>query len=126
MNPSVESFGKILIEKVRDESIVSLNMLLDNKFPNSMTAKYLRRMKENGMDEYLKALVVCCVDDTLACLMSAIDDEILNLSYTDENNTSVKLGDELKWELAGWYYNWRETYSKELVPDLEIEGLDEV
>ena len=119
MKPSIVSFGKILIEQVRDASITSLNMLLDNKFPNSMTNKYLHRMKRQGTDKYQKALIACCVDDTLACLMSAVDEKILNITYIDKNGESVNLAEELGGELAGWYYEWCEIYSKELVPDKE-------
>jgi hypothetical protein len=121
MNQSVESFGKILIREARDRAIRSMNMLLDNRSPTSAPAKYLRKMKDNGMDEYHKALVACCVDDALAYLMIAIDQEMLNLTYTDENGNAVDLVNVAKesGELSGWYRDWVETYSKELVPDLE-------
>ena len=56
------------------------------------------------------------VDDTIFHLLDAIDNGLLNLSFTAANGKKVDLPTDGLGELAGWYIGtggWRALYSQE-------------
>jgi len=62
-----------------------------------------------------------CVDEAIFCLLHAIDERHLKLTFTAPNGEKVDLADEGLSELAGWYVggedNWRYRFSKERIND---------
>lgn len=110
----IEEFASILIKEVRDRSIINCDSQLKEN-SNSPNAKRWRQLDVKRNEEIFKAVIADCVDITIANLLTAIDQGILNLKFISSNNNEVELNKSND-ELTGWYMGsgeWREKYSKE-------------
>jgi hypothetical protein len=61
-------------------------------------------------------LIPDCVDETIFCLLQAIDQGSFPLSFTGSSGLPINLTQEGHGELAGWYLasgGWRGLYSNE-------------
>jgi hypothetical protein len=118
MTPGIEEFAKILIEKVRDAAIQNNDRTLNEEH---VLAKRWKNAAASGSPEvFANVLVPDIVDSTLFYLLHAIDDGVLNLSFTASNGRIVDLSTEGLSELAGWYMGsdaWRAKYAKERFVD---------
>jgi len=109
----IEEFAKILITEVRDESIDSCDILIDQN-SEDVGAKRLRSLCDDGMNEnFAKALVLYCVDEVLFHLLDAIDNAHLQLVFKSNKGNMVDLTDS--GEMAGWYASgeWKKKFSKQ-------------
>jgi|ERR1700722_13165837 len=119
-NPEIEEFARILVQKVRDTAIQSCDMRL-RQTAASATAKRWREAAGSGTPEaFAKMVIPDIVDETLASLLLAIDQQLLRLSFTASTGKSVDLVTEGLGELSGWYKGgggWCEKYSNERFVD---------
>lgn len=112
----IEEFAKLLIEQVRDNTISNSdrNLHPGARYP---VAKRWKEQISNGTPESIvNAIIPDIVDTTIFYLLAAIDQEVLRLSFTASNATTVDLSVDGQGELGGWYTGtdgWREKYSKE-------------
>lgn len=117
----IEEFAKVLVEKVRDAAIQSCDRILLSDGGNAI-AKRWKAARQGAPDTFAQVLISDVVDETLANLLIAIDQEFLRLSYTASNGKMVDLTSAAKeaGELSGWYGaggGWCEKYSKERFTD---------
>lgn len=120
----IEEFAKKLIQTVRDRAIRSCDQALQ---PNAGDPIAKRWKRFRAPPEEVKRIVVDTVDEVLFCLLNAIDNSELNISYTAENGKPVNLPEEGLSELAGWYVSlegWRAEFSSERFFDV-LEGDEE-
>ena len=108
-------FAKLLVQNVRDSAIKSCNVQLHAHNMNSPIAKRWRDAKNSGkIDEFGETIISDCVDDTIFYFLLAIDEGLLNISFTSSNGKSVALTGDIIGELGGWYMGeWRSKYSGE-------------
>ena len=118
MTPEIEEFAKILIQTVRDAAIQSNDRALSEEH---VLAKRWKEAAASGSPEtFAKVLVPDIVDSTLFHLLHAIDDGLLDLSFTASNGKTVSLSADGFSELAGWYMGsdaWRAKYAEERFVD---------
>jgi hypothetical protein len=117
-NPEIEEFAKILVEWVRDDAIKTSDMLLR---PNgrSPSAKRWREAARDGTPDRVATVAIPdIVDDTIFCLIQAIDQGVLNVSFVASDGEVVDLVSEGLGELSGWYMGfWIGRYTKERYVD---------
>lgn len=104
----LERFGKLLVNRVRDEAIRESRIPLRPQCSNAI-AKRWRALGPEGLVAISKA-IPDIVDLTLARLLNAVDHEELKLRWsTDEGD--VDLTDN---GLCGWYMGeWRGCFTQE-------------
>jgi hypothetical protein len=117
--PEIEEFAKILVQKVRDAAIQNCDRQLrpDAKSP---VAKQWREVLAGGKLGIGEVMVADCVDKTLSCLLTAIDQGVLPILFTASNGKTVDLSEEGLGELCGWYNGsrgWRTMYAEERFVD---------
>jgi len=102
-NPQIEEFAKILVRKVRDAAIEGSDQNL-NPAAIHVIAKRWRESAHSGkLEPIAKVLIPDVVDDTIFYLLRAIDEGILQLSFTDSSGQTINLSTESPDELGGWY-----------------------
>lgn len=118
MKYEINEFGKLLVQKVRDVAIQSSDRRLKAEH---IVAKRWREAAVNCSPEaFAKVLIPDIVDDTIFYLLHAIDDGLLNLSFTASNGNTIDLCKDGRGELAGWYMGsgeWRAQYANERFVD---------
>jgi hypothetical protein len=125
-NPEIEEFAKLIIQQVRDAAIQNCDRQLRPE-ANDPVAKRWRELNNQGnLEAVAKVLIPDIVDDTLWHLFYAIDQELLQLSFTASTGKTVDLPKDGLGELGGWYMGdvWRKNYSQERVVD-DFSGLKE-
>jgi hypothetical protein len=79
------------------------------------------RWKEIGVSpDSLRAFIPDVVDETVFCLLRALDQGVLRMKFTASNGQEVDLGKDGLGELAGWYVGgggWRAMFSEERYVD---------
>jgi len=117
-NPQIEEFAKILVREVRDAAVQS-NDLRRRPDVNHIIAQRWREAARAGqLDEIATVLIPDIVDDTIYYLLRAIDEGLLQLSFTDSKGKTINLSTEGLGELGGWYVGeWCLKYTKERVFD---------
>ena len=68
----------------------------------------------------MRTVIPDCVDEALFCLLRAIDQGVLTLSYTAESGQVVDLSEDGLGELAGRYMGsggWRQMFSEQRFVD---------
>lgn len=116
MKPEIAEFARLLISEVRDKAIRSCDMNLRPEINNAIANRWRDKLTTSEARELAATMIPDCVDDALATLMAAIDQEMLQISFTASNGNVVDLTDEGKGELCGWYMGsdgWRSRYTKE-------------
>jgi hypothetical protein len=81
----------------------------------SPVAKRWRRALQGTNTEIAQTIIANCVDKTISCLLRAIDQGVLQLSFTSSSGGLVNLPDDGLGELCGWYNGsdgWRAKNSK--------------
>ncbi len=108
-------FAKLLVQNVRDSAIKSCDVQLHATNMRSPIAKRWRDAKNSGdIDKFGETIISDCLDDTIFYFLLAIDEGLLNVSFTTSNGKSVALTNDIIGELGGWYMGeWRSKYSKE-------------
>lgn len=114
-NQAINEFAKALIEHVRDRAIRNCDQ---NLVPGS-GSPVAKRWASAAINHEAKAAIQCaiadCVDETIFCLLNAIDQGLLPITYASTGET-VDLGSDGLGELSGWFMGsngWRSQFSKE-------------
>jgi hypothetical protein len=119
-NPQIEEFAKLLVRNVRDAAIQNSDRRLNPAAIHVIAKRWRESARTGELNPIAKVLIPDIVDDTIFYLLHAIDEGILQLSFTDSNGRTINLSKESADELGGWYMGemdgWREKYSKERVP----------
>lgn len=114
MKRSIEEFGKLLVQLVRDASV---NECDQNTNLNARSPVAARWRDATGNP---KIITPDCVDETLFQLLQAIDEGSLQLSFRSSSGELVDLNAEGMGELAGMYMasgGWRSQYARERFND---------
>jgi hypothetical protein len=118
--PEIEEFAKILVQRVRDSAIQSCDRQLQPG-ARSPVAKRWREAASDGEPGIIANVIVPdCVDETVFYLLQAIDQGLLQLSFSASNGKTVDLAAEGLGELSGWYMasgGWRAMYTTERFVD---------
>jgi hypothetical protein len=117
--PEIEEFAKLLVQHVRDVAIQNCDRQLrpDAKSP---VAKRWRRVLAGAKPEIPEVMISDCTDKTVSCLLTAIDQGVLRISFTGSSGRTIDLSEDGLGELCGWYNGsggWRAMYSKERFAD---------
>jgi hypothetical protein len=117
LNEEISEFARLLVRHVRDESIRSCYAMLQ---PHA-ASPVAKRWKESGISsENLLRILPDAIDETIFNLLQAIDQGLLQVSYTSSNGSKVDLVDAGQGELSGWYMGsggWRALFSEEPFTD---------
>ena len=112
-NELVLSFAKVLIDEVRDRSVLShLNALRAN---HVVSKRWQQSSAIGSPDELLRVAVPDIVDGTIFYLLNAIDSRVLPLSYSLVDGNPIDLCQVGQGEMGGWYMGsggWRAEFSK--------------
>lgn len=116
-SPEIEEFAKTLVRQVRDSSVRNCDGLLETH-ANSPVA--LRWKHLGALPSDLKIVIPDAVDETVFCLLQAIDEGALRLKFVSSNGREIDLTEEGQGELSGWYVGsggWRAMFSEERYVD---------
>jgi hypothetical protein len=111
----IEEFGRLLIE-VRDAAIKSSDAMLQRGAKDPVAKRWRKTMDNTTpYTDLAKTIIPDIVDETLARLLLAIDQQLLPLSFTATTGKTVSLTSEGLGELCGGYLggDWRQRYSRE-------------
>jgi len=118
--PEVEEFAKTLVQHVRDAAIRAT----DRRLRPDSNDLVIQRWKKGGQERNLESVATMVapdiVDDTIFFLLRAIDQQVLQQSFTAPNGKTINLPEGGLGELGGWYMGspgWREMYSAERFAD---------
>jgi hypothetical protein len=124
--PEIEEFARILTKEVRDAAIRSTDRSLRVDAPDPVAKRWKAAAGDRNLESIASMVAPDIVDDTIFHLLRAIDQELLQLSFTASNGKTVNLSKEGLGELGGWYMGspgWRAKYSTErFVDDLADLG----
>jgi len=82
--------------------------------------RWAEAMRRGDPRELSELVVPDCIDEAIFCLLNAIDEGAIQLSYIAPNGEVTNLTTDGRGELAGWYSgpdSWSERYSSEVVND---------
>src|SRR5689334_8046996 len=99
-NPEIEEFARILVHQIRDAAVRNCDSLLrpDARSPVAM------RWRDAGKQGTLPhAMIPDAIDETVFCLLQAIDQGILRVKFVTSTGKEVDLTQEGLGELSGWY-----------------------
>jgi hypothetical protein len=112
--PEIEEFARILVRQVRDAAIRSNDVSLGPQFTDAIAKRWRESARTGQLEPIAKTVIPDVVDSTIFYLLHAIDDGVLQLSFTDPNGQTVNLTKQGLSELGGWYMGeWREKFTKE-------------
>ena len=116
MCPEIKEFAKILVQQVRDTSIQSADANSHPEARHVVAKRWKKVLADGKVEPVAKVLIPDIVDDTVCNLLRAIDQGLLQISFTASNGKIVNLPADGLGELTGWYMGsdgWRATYSHE-------------
>jgi hypothetical protein len=107
---SLEEFGKLLMERVRDEAIEQWDSMIAGQLKGQTAQKVSSLIAEQGIEkrDLLRALIPAIVDTTLHHLLWTIEQEQAISVSIGGGGELRDLSDGLPGDLVGW----RERYSK--------------
>jgi hypothetical protein len=128
-SPEIEEFARILVQHVRDAAIQNNDRQLDPDVTNLVATRWRRASAGSDARSFGKVAIPDVVDDTIFNLLNAIDQGVLQLSFTASNGKKVDLANDGHGELGGWYMGsggWRAMYSQERYVDdfSDLKGPD--
>jgi hypothetical protein len=83
-------------------------------------AERWRQALQGSPEDAIRVAIPDCVDEAIFCLLDAIDQGILQLSFKAESGEVFDLAEDGAGELGGWYIGsggWRARYSTERFVD---------
>ena len=119
-SPEIEEFAKILVQQVRDAAIQSSDRCRSPEVNHVVAKRWKQAGRDGNLESLASVLIPDIVDDTVFYLLNAIDQGLLQLSFTASNGKIVNLPADGLSELAGWYMGsggWRAMYSQERYVD---------
>jgi hypothetical protein len=118
--PEIEEFAKLIVEHIRDCSVRDCDRYLHAENRGPVAKRWKAVAGETELKTVASVVIPDVVDSVVAQLFWAIDEGLLNLSFTASNGNTVDLEKDGLHELCGWYMGtegWREMYSKERFVD---------
>jgi hypothetical protein len=118
--PEIEEFAEILVQQVRDAAIQSSDRELQPGAGSPVAKRWREALSDGKPESIVKTAIPDIVDDTVFYLLQAIDQGLLQLSFTASNGKTVELDKDGLGELSGWYMGsegWRSLYSKQRLFD---------
>jgi len=119
-DPEIEAFARIIVRHIRDAAIRSNDAALRDDVSHAVGRRWREAASKGDPKELARVLIPDIVDDTVFYLLNAIDQGILQLSFTAPNGKTAELHEDGRGELGGWYMGsdgWRASYSEERVVD---------
>jgi hypothetical protein len=119
-SPEIEEFAKLLVKQVRDAAIKSCDIALRPNVPDPVSKRWRESACDGNLESIITIVIPDTVDETIFHLLRAIDDGLLNLSFSASNGKKVDLPNDGLGELAGWYMGsggWRALYSQQRFVD---------
>ena len=116
----IAEFAKMLVHHVRDAAIQSSDRELLSEAGSPVAKRWKDAIHGGQPSDVAKTIIPDVVDDTIVYLLQAIDQGILQLSFTGANGKTVNLSKDGLGELSGWYMGsegWRQLHSKERFVD---------
>ena len=91
-NEETIELAKLLVQNIRDIAIKSCDVQLYADNMRSPTAKRWRDAKNNGnVDKFAEMIISDTVDDTIFYLLLAVDEGLLNISFTSSDGKKVSV-----------------------------------
>ncbi len=115
-NAQIEEFARLLVEYVRDATIRDCDMRLDPDARDPVAMRWREVISKGNPESLAHVQIPDIVDSTLAHLFRAIDQELLQISFTGSDGKSTNLAADGESELCGWYMGsdgWRAMFSNE-------------
>jgi hypothetical protein len=115
---NIESFAEALVKLVRDRAIQNCSARLSENSKSPIGRAWGQSISKDDMGRVSNVIIPDCIDEAVFCLLNAIDEGGLNLTFSAQNGEVVNLTSEGLGELAGWYMgedNWRERFSEERI-----------
>jgi len=108
-NEETIELAKLLVQNIRDMAIKSCDIQLYADNMRSPIAKRWRDARNNGnVDKFAEMIISDTVDDTIFYLLLAIDEGLLNISFTSSDGKKVSVEGDIIGELGGSYMGeWR-------------------
>lgn len=101
--PEIEQFVKLPVREVRDRSIQSNDLRLRPDVTSPIAQRWRESGRTGQLEPIAKAVIPDVVDNTIFYVLYAIDEGLIQLSFTDSNGQTVNLTKEGHCELAGWF-----------------------
>ena len=121
MNPKeelFEKFGRQLIERVRDNQIHFIDMLLEQKAPSSIKYKNELDGMSPAQIEMIKELAVQWVDGTLHDLLYLLEDaKWIKLRLESADTVLEDIRQAARGDLQAYIFIWAEKYSTTRLTD---------
>ena len=119
-NKDIQCFAEALVRLVRDRAIRNCSTRLDPNTLSPIGKNWIALLSEEDLNQAINTIISDCVDETIFCLLNAIDENRLKFKFTTSSGNNVDLTTEGLGELAGWYMgveSWREEFSDERIND---------
>ena len=115
-------FAQALVRLVRDIAIGNCLARLTPDARSPIEKRYAAALGGANLEPIRDLIVPDCVDQANFCLLNAIDDGGLKLTFTGPDGRQVGLTEDGLSELAGWYVmeeeeGWRERFSRKRIND---------
>ena len=116
----IEEFARILAKEVRDRAIQNCDRQRRTDAHSPLAERWRAVADTGDVTTAADILIPDCVDETLFCLLQAIDQGVLRLEFNASTGRAIDLVNEGAGELSGWYMStdgWRGKYSMERFVD---------
>lgn len=116
----VDEFGRSLVRWVRDVAIRSCDHQLDANPRAPVAKRWAEALATKAPREVTRTVIADSVDEAIFHLLQAIDQGVLQLSYTTEEGEVINLTQAGLGELSGWYMGsggWRAQFSEQRFVD---------
>jgi hypothetical protein len=121
VSAELAEFARKFMRRVRDEAIRECDMLARLGGRSAITQRWRKAAESGSPEALLREAIPDIVDNALFCVLHAIDEGSLKISYTAENGKVIDLSKGDPGELAGWLGGgdggWTTTYSKQRFVD---------
>jgi len=120
LTEDVKEFASLLIMHVRDSAVAACDISLNDTANGPIAKRWRRFVQKSDLLDLASEMIPDCVDNVLFYLLYAIDEGLLEISFTSSSGKIVKLNLAGESEMAGWYMaenGWRSEYSKERYND---------
>ena len=101
MNEALEEFGQKLVQHVRDDTIISTEVL-KNPWSRDPLRLKLNALDRKSVKGVLDLVIPDIVDSTLFHLLRAVDAGLIRLTYVPDEGESFDLSADGDGELPGW------------------------
>ena len=88
---AIEEFGKLLVEKVRDVAIQGCDRTFAPRAQSVVAKRWREAMRHATPESFAKEIIPDIVDEAICGLLWAIDQELLQLSFTASTGETVNL-----------------------------------